>query len=123
MADSAQQSDLSFILNDLNARIRVLEEKYTLFGERILIINKNMIEEYKKTIRGMKNMETELKDLKNDIVHIKDILKDITKEMSLFAKKDSLKVLEKYINLWNPMKFVTEEEVIRLIKRENLKNG
>jgi len=119
----AQQNDLSLVLNDLNARIRVLEEKYTLFGERLLIVNRNMIDEYKKIIRNVKNTETEIKEIKKDIFNMKEILKDLTKEMSLFAKKDSLKVLEKYINLWNPMNFVTEKEVIELIKKSKLKNG
>ena len=123
MADLEPQNDLSVILNDINARIRILEEKYTLFGERLLIINKNMIEEYKKTIRDIKNTESELKELKKDMFHIKEILKDLTREMSLFAKKDSLKILEKYINLWNPIKFTTEKDVIELIKREKIKNG
>jgi hypothetical protein len=33
------------------------------------------------------------------------------KEMEIFARKDEIKVLEKYINLWNPIEFITEEEL------------
>lgn len=108
--------DLAFVLNDLNARIRVLENKYSLFGERLLIVNQNMIEEYKKLMRNIKNAEDELKEIKKDLFNVKEIVSGLTKEMTFFARKDSLQVLEKYINLWNPMNFVTEKDIINIIK-------
>ena len=117
MADGQQGQDLAFVLNDLNARIRVLENKYSLFGERLLIINQNMIEEYKKLIRNIKTAEEDIKEVKKDLFNVKEIVSGLTKELTLFARKDSLQVLEKYINLWNPMNFVTEKDVINLIRR------
>jgi len=47
---------------------------------------------------------------------------DIIKELDIFAKKEQLKVLEKYINLWNPLNFVTTKEVEKIIE-EKLKKG
>jgi len=117
MADGQQGQDLAFVLNDLNARIRVLENKYSLFGERLLVINQNMIEEYKKLMRNIKTTEEDIKEVKKDLFNVKEIVSGLTKELTLFARKDSLQVLEKYINLWNPMNFVTEKDVINLIKR------
>ncbi len=117
MADGQQGQDLAFVLNDLNARIRVLENKYSLFGERLLLINQNMIEEYKKLIRNIKTAEEDIKEVKKDLFNVKEIVSGLTKELTLFARKDSLQVLEKYINLWNPMNFVTEKDVINLIRR------
>jgi len=116
MANEQQGQDLAFVLNDLNARIRVLENKYSLFGERLLVINQNMIEEYKKIMRKMKAVDDELKEFKKDLYNVKEIISGLTKEIKLFARKDNLKVLEKYINLWNPMNFVTEKDVDNLIK-------
>lgn len=119
MVNEESGQDLAFVLNDLNARIRVLENKYSLFGERLLIINQNMIEEYKTLLRKIKTFESEFMDIKKDLFNIKEIISGLTKEMRLFAKKDSLQVLEKYINLWNPMNFVTEKDVINLINRSD----
>ncbi|MBI4448282.1 hypothetical protein HY643_04840, partial [Candidatus Woesearchaeota archaeon] len=36
--------------------------------------------------------------------------------LTSFAKKENVKVLEKYINLWNPLNFVTREEAKRIAK-------
>ena len=37
-------------------------------------------------------------------------------ELKNAAKRDEVKVLEKYINIWNPVKFVTQNEVESIVK-------
>lgn len=123
MPDISQQTDVGYVISDLNSRIRILEGRYTLLGERLLVINQNMIEEYKKIIREIKTINTDIKDLKEEINELKDTLKHMVQEMQYFARKENLKVLEKYINLWNPMNFVTEEEVIKIINEKIIKKG
>jgi signal transduction protein with GAF and PtsI domain len=112
------QTDLNYILSDLNIRTRTLEGKYNILGERLLVVNQNMIEEYKKIIKEAKTHEDDIIELKKEIENLKEILKQILKEIDSFAKKENIKVLEKYINLWNHLKFVTEQEVEELIKKQ-----
>lgn len=107
--------DLNYILSELNARVRALEGKYSQFGERLLVVNQNMIEEYKKIIKEIKAMESEMRELKATTLNMKESMKDIYKEGALFARKDEMKILEKYINMWDPLKFITEEEVNDII--------
>ncbi len=106
------------VLIELTNRIRVIESKNSLLGERMLVMNQNMIEEYKKIIREVKSLEGEISDLKSDLNNIKNIMKHLTEEANNFARKDSLKILEKYINLWNPLTFVTTSEVRKLVEEE-----
>ena len=112
------QQDLSYVLSDLNARVRTLENKYNLFGERLLLVNQNMIEEYKKIAKDLKTTESELREIKSELFNLKEALKEIAKEISNFARKDDIKVLEKYINMWDPLKFITVEEVNDLIDKK-----
>ncbi|MCX6711902.1 MAG: hypothetical protein NT139_02610 [Candidatus Woesearchaeota archaeon] len=112
------ETDLNYVLSDLNTRTRTLEGKYNILGERLLVVNQNMIEEYKKLIQETKTHEDDLNELRKEIENLKDILKQILKEIDSFAKKENIKVLEKYINLWNPLNFVTEQEVEDLIKKQ-----
>lgn len=114
----SQETNLSSVINDLNARIRILESKYNLFGERLLIINRNTIDEYKKITQELKVLDKEIKEIKKDIYNIKEILSHITHDMETFAKKENLRVLEKYINLWNPLNFITEKEVREIVQKE-----
>ncbi len=110
------------IIADLNNRVRILESKYNLSRERTFVINQNMIDEYKKSTEEIRLINSDLKDIKKDLFRFKEILKNLVKDSENFARKENLKVLEKYINFWNPLNFVTEKEVVDLIKKHN-KNG
>ena len=102
---------------DPTERVRVLESKYNYLRDRIILINENLISEYKKLNQDIKIVDSELKDLKKELFEMKEALRHILSEMKFFARKEHFKVLEKYINVWNPFNFVTEEEVLELIKR------
>ena len=105
------------ILFDITSRVRSLEGKYNLLRDRVLIINNNMIEEYKKLMSELKVINGDVKEIKGDIFKLKESIRHLVKEMELFARKEDVQFLEKYINLWNPMKFITEEDVLRIIER------
>ena len=108
--------DVTYILAEVNNRVRTLESKYDLFGERLLVVNQNMIEEYKRILKEMKVMSDELRELKAEITEAKVVVKNIVGELDLFARKESVKVLEKYLNLWSPLNFITEEELNKAIE-------
>src|SRR3989344_8887061 len=91
------------LLNDIVGRLRLLENKYSLYGERLLIVNKNTIEEFRKLSREMKQLQQDIKEIREEIEKIKETSKNIVRELQSFAKKENVKVLEKYINLWNPI--------------------
>ena len=111
------------IVVELTNRLRVLESKQSLLNERLLIVNQNMIEEYKKLVKDIRDLEAEIRDSKNNMQNIKNILKHLTEEASTFARKDEIKLLEKYIKLWNPLNFVTETDMKNVIERELIKQG
>jgi hypothetical protein len=111
-----QVQDPYAILNNLNTRVRILEGRYNLTRERMLVINQNLIDHYKSLQGEIKAINEDLQEIKETLESIRNTLKNVIKEMHHFARKDQLKVLEKYINMWNPINFVTEEEVINLIK-------
>jgi len=109
--------DSRSIINELNTRVRVLEGKYNLTRERMLVINQNMLDHYKKTSTDLKTIEEDLTEIKDAINSLRDATKNILREIQLLARKEEVKVLEKYINMWDPLKIVTKEEVNELIEK------
>ena len=103
------------------SRVRSLEGKYNLLRDRALIINQNMIDQYQRTNSEMKSLEEDIKEVKHSVFQIKETLKHLVREIENFARKDEMNVLERYINLWNPLNFVTEAEVKRLIEESKKK--
>ena len=119
MADETSFGQEGMATTDIISRTRVLEGKYNLLRDRVLVINQNMIDEYKRLLIELKGLNSDIKDVRDDVFKIKEALKHLIKELDLFARKDDVKVLEKYINLWNPMKFTTEQDVINIIKEHS----
>ena len=106
---------------DPEEKLRILESKYSLMRDRVLVINQNMIDQYKKLNSEIKLVNNDLKDIKRDLNDLKELNRHIVNELKDFARKENLKVLEKYINYWNPLNFVTEEEVGKLIEERGVK--
>ena len=103
-------------------RIRLLESNYSLMRERLMVVNQNMIQGYKKTNQEVKLLEQEIKELKAEVIELRQTTNHLIQEMRNFARKDQLKVLEKYINLWNPLNFVTEKEVLEILEERGAKH-
>lgn len=123
MAEEQEFSPQEEAMIDTIGRIRTLEGQYNLLRDRVLIINNNMIEEYKRIMAEMKALNEESREIKRDMFKIKETIKHLVKELELFARKEDLQVLEKYINLWNPLKFTTEEDVKRIIEEHKEKES
>ena len=104
----------SFI--DLNSKLKALESKYNLSRDRLFIINQNMIDQFKLTSSELRSFKDDLKEIKSDINAIKETISGITKELNRFVKKEDVKVIEKYVSLWDPLKFVTEDQLKEMLK-------
>ena len=113
--EEMQEQDYSM---DMIARVRTLEGRYNMLRDRVLIINNNMIEEYKKLVSEMTKMNEDLRAAKSENFKMRETMKHLIKEFDLFARKEDVKYLEKYINLWNPVKCVTEADVKKIIEEE-----
>ncbi|MBS3095366.1 hypothetical protein J4231_01680 [Candidatus Woesearchaeota archaeon] len=109
------QQDPSYMLNEIVNRLRSLESKQSLLTEKTLIINKNMIDEYRAFARHIKIMDSDLRELKLEVNRIKEVIREIGKETENYARKDSVRVLEKYINLIDPIKSIAESDVKRIV--------
>jgi len=120
MAEVSSQ-EISQVLSDIVNRIRSLEAKYNILGERLLIVNQNMISQFKKDTTEVKALNAELKEIRTELFKTKETMKDLMKGMQFFATKEDIKVLEKYINLWNPLKFITQEDLEKAIQNEHVK--
>lgn len=124
MEGQVSESENSYI--DAVARVRTLEGRYNLLRDRVLVVNNNFVENFKKTSTEVKTLNDDIKDIKADVFKIKEALRHLLDELELFAKKDDVKYLEKYINLWDPMKFITQQELDEAlveIKKKRAKNG
>ncbi|MBW2983882.1 hypothetical protein KY361_02105 [Candidatus Woesearchaeota archaeon] len=101
---------------ELTRRIRTMEERYNTLQTKTQLIEQNMLSYHKQAIGETKTINTDFRDIKREIEDIKDKILTLIKELQLSAKKDEVKVLERYINLWEPVNFVTRKEVEEMLE-------
>ncbi|MBS3098134.1 hypothetical protein J4209_05050 [Candidatus Woesearchaeota archaeon] len=115
-------SDLSSGLRDIGTRLRILEERYTNLQTKTQITEQNMLSRNKLLSTEIKATNLDIHEIKRELIEIKDRILLLIKELQMCAKKEEVNVLEKYINLWEPVNFVTRNEVEDIINEISKKN-
>jgi len=114
---SQPTSAISNIVNSLNRRLRILEERHSQIQRKTEVIEDNMINNHKEVSENIKKISLDIKELKRDFGDIKDNMKLLIKELQLKARKEDVDVIQQYINLWNPTNFVTNRELDKAVKK------
>ena len=119
MQQTPDQSTLAMsnIVNSLNRRLRVLEERHSQIQRKTEVIEDNMISNHKEVSEGIKKINSDIKEMKKDFEDIKDNMMGLIKEVGSRAKKEDVDVIQKYLDLWNPTNFVTNRELDKAVKR------
>lgn len=92
-------------------RQKDLESSVDLLNDKFEMLDHNSVANFKKVSVDIKNLRDDLHDIKEDIKAIKEFNAKVAKQMRLMAGADEVAKLEKYIDLWDPMSFVTREEL------------
>lgn len=102
-------------LNTLSRRIRMLEERYYNIRKKTQLTDQNMLEDNKR-------INTQLKYFTQNIKELKKKLNDVTEKLSMFdeelkgtAKIRDITVINKYLEFWEPINFLTEKDAINII--------
>lgn len=117
-AQQQETPDFGGVTSDVNAisrRLRLLEEGFTNLRRFFQITEENIIAKNKHYSAEIKTLASDVNEIRKEIQEIKDKLLLVIRELQVVARKEEVKVLEKYINLWNPIKFVTQNEVEQII--------
>jgi hypothetical protein len=85
---------------DLGARIRDLEEKQRLLKDRLLIVGEGLIGEKEKSLMEIQEMKKTITVLKQENDRMKQILQNITEQLSNTARKTDLEILQRQFDLF-----------------------
>src|SRR3989338_6919402 len=98
-------------IGNLSRRLRLLEESFTNMRRALQVTEQNMLSKNKAFATEIKTLASDISDIKQEIADIKEKMFEFAKELRECAKRDEVKVLEKYISFWDPIKFVTQNDV------------
>tara|TARA_Y100000031_G_C8188563_1_gene370222 strand:- start:580 stop:1011 length:432 start_codon:yes stop_codon:yes gene_type:complete len=98
-------------VTETESRLRVLEERYGNIRKKTQLTDQNVLEFEKEFTQEMKVVMSDLTDLKRTLATSKEKLEAMTAELDKMASKYDLKVLERYLDLWQPLEFVQKPEM------------
>ena len=97
-------------------KFRDLEEKQRILKDRILLIGKNLVEIREKNNHETLELKKELGIIKQDVKRMVEFLESVSGEFSRFARKDELQILSKQAKMFQPLNFVTKQELKKILK-------
>jgi len=117
----SESTQISNMISDLDRRLRILEERYGNLRKKIQLTDQNMIDSERSFGKEIREFGTEMLELKRSIVDFDEKVVIFGSEMDNVAQKTDLKILEKYLAMWNPGMFVTRKELKEYLKTRNIK--
>ena len=110
--------DLSLQLNNVAIRLRILEERYSNMRKSMQVTEQNMLKNKDQTERETKLNSMEITELTKDINDIKLKIRIIVNELRGMTKKEDVDFIRKYVNMWDPIKYVSQNEVDRIVENK-----
>lgn len=109
-------SDLLESINSISRRLRVIEERYSNLISKNQLTDQNMLANHKKLRTEIKAISQEITEIKSDLTHLNETSNLIIQELRECARKEDVEVLDKYLKLWEPVRFVTQSQVEKIVR-------
>lgn len=103
--------------------IKGVESKLNNLRREFDILKEDSAKKYDKIGKETKAISGELVELKREGEKINGKIDLIIKELKLTAGKEEVMVLKKYVDLWNPMNFVTQRDIERIMEQKLEEEG
>ncbi|MGV8169060.1 MAG: hypothetical protein ACP5N3_03310 [Candidatus Nanoarchaeia archaeon] len=109
-------------LAEVSSSLRILEDKYSSLRKKMQLTDQTILELQKKSFKEKKLLTEELTETKLKLQELLDDLMSIKGELKDTVKHNDLKVLDRYLDFWEPLQFVTRKEAetaINELKEQN----
>ena len=121
--DNPEVSQLAGIITDLDRRLRVLEERYANLRKKLQLTDQNLIEGERSFSKEIRHLNDESLQLKKQVNDFNDKILTFSDELQTTANKRDVKVIEKYLALWDPKNFATKKQVKEYLKAKEMIKG
>ncbi len=111
----AQEQFAPIDLSSIERRVRTIEQSHTNLRKIVQVTEENILVKNRHSATEFKALTSDINELRRELHEMRDKMALVLKEMQSLARQDDVKVLERYISMWNPIKFVTQGEVESIV--------
>jgi len=105
-------------VNSIAANLRIIEERFSTLRNKSQTVEQGMINLEKDIRSDIKSLSEDLMDLKRELNDINDKLRIMSAEIKNLVNKNEFKVMEHYLDMWQPMNFVTRNELSKILEQK-----
>jgi hypothetical protein len=116
-----EYQQIAGMISDLDRRLRILEERYGNLRKKVQLTDQNLIESERAFSKEIRGFGSEILEVKRNIADFDEKIVIFGGEMDGAAEKTDLKVVEKYLSMWDPGMYVTRKELREYLKSKNIK--
>ncbi len=91
-------------LATINRRLTLLENRLGNLGDQLNLIENGLNEKHKSANSGISDLDGQFKNHNSKLAELESEIRRLTAIVGSFATKQDIKVLERYINFWDPIK-------------------
>jgi hypothetical protein len=117
MADPYNINAISALLAEFSTRLNDMEERQRLLKERVLMLSRTMLKQGEKIGKEISLVKEDIKLVTDNMDKMKDAIQHIINESAEFARREEMRVVEKYMKLWEPLHYARIEDVKEMIKK------
>ena len=110
------QTSTARAMTDLQRRLRVLEERYNTLRRKGQLLDENYLDTEKELREDLSSIDHEITELHRMLADIDDKLDRFLEQVKKAASREDVLVIKKYLELWNPVQYLTQEEARRLLE-------
>lgn len=110
-----QNTEVVSQVNSLGRRLRMVEESLSASRKKADLDEQNNLNSFRKNATELQAMSEEIRELRLQLKSFKEDMIKIIRELQGTAKKEDVTRIEKYVDLWEPSKFVTQNEVHKIV--------
>lgn len=105
-------------IGDLSRRLRVLEERYVVLRRKGQLTEENLMSDIKDVREEVEKTRQEALELRRLMADIDDKLDRFLEQVKTAAPRQDVLVLKKYLEMWDPIQYVTRDEVRRAVQKD-----
>jgi hypothetical protein len=103
-------------ISNLSTRLRVLEERSSNIRKKHQLVEQNMLSHRKRFTEEADLLKEEIDEIKRTIREVETKIIMIIKELRLSSKKEDVDIIKKYVEMWEPVNFVTQNQVEKIVR-------
>lgn len=104
-------------VNTITDRLRIIEERVHFNREKMRILDENSLVKFKELSDDVKELSLKLIELRKKVDDLVVTVQRVTRELGRTAKLNDVEIIEKVIDFFDPTSFLTEKDVIKIVKK------